>query len=314
MTSAAAPTISVSQLADNALRTVLQTQWDGEPAVRLDSPPGAGKTGVVERLAMQSLAVLRERCMLATQTNEQAFDIARRLARGYTRHSFFLLTRRELALPPDLSSLCNLSIVNSARDLPTGPCVAISNAAKWSWVQDPPMFDLQVVDEAFQLPDYRFQQIAGMASRFVLVGDPGQIDPVVTCEVERWKSDSAGPHVPCPRALTKRHPAVRTLSLPVSRRLVADTVRYIQPAFYPKMAFAALSAPGARGLSMPVSGALAIDRPLNLVQRGASLVLVELDDQITGESTTMSLVPSLQWLSVSLHAGLRSETTEKPNR
>jgi Ni2+-binding GTPase involved in maturation of urease and hydrogenase len=70
------------ELADEAVRRVLQTQWDGVPAVRLDSPPGAGKTGIVERLAVQSLGLLHERCMIATITNEQAFDVARRLASG----------------------------------------------------------------------------------------------------------------------------------------------------------------------------------------------------------------------------------------
>ena len=49
--------------ADDLVRDVLRTQWQGVTAVRLDSPPGAGKTGVVERLAVQSLALLRERCM-----------------------------------------------------------------------------------------------------------------------------------------------------------------------------------------------------------------------------------------------------------
>jgi trehalose/maltose hydrolase-like predicted phosphorylase len=53
---------SPAELADNAVRRVLETQWDGVPAVRLDSPPGAGKTGIVERLAVQSLGLLHERC------------------------------------------------------------------------------------------------------------------------------------------------------------------------------------------------------------------------------------------------------------
>lgn len=32
-------------LANEAVTAVLKTQWDGEPAVRLDSPPGAGRLG-----------------------------------------------------------------------------------------------------------------------------------------------------------------------------------------------------------------------------------------------------------------------------
>jgi hypothetical protein len=87
------------------------------------------------------------------------------------------------------------------RDLMKVPCVAIANAARWSWsdatLYEP--FDLQIVDEAFQLPDYCFHQIANLGRRLVLVGDPGQIAPVVTCEIERWVSDPVGPHVACAR-------------------------------------------------------------------------------------------------------------------
>ena len=34
--------VSPSLMADDAIRVLLETQWDGVPAVRLDSPPGAG--------------------------------------------------------------------------------------------------------------------------------------------------------------------------------------------------------------------------------------------------------------------------------
>lgn len=184
-----------------------------------------------------------------------------------------------------LNGLPNLATIRSGNDLPVGPSVVISNAAKWSWIQNPPLFDLQIVDEAFQLPDYRFQQIAGLARRFVLVGDPDQIPPVVTCEIERWKCDRAGPHVACPKALTERHPGVRRLALPVSRRLVEDTVRFVQPAFYPDLPFTALSNSGGRRLRLttPVSGRASADSALDLVVRGASLCMVELPAKITGE-------------------------------
>ena len=142
------------------------------------------------------------------------------------------------------------------------------------------------MDEAYQLPDYRFQQIAGLARRVVLVGDPGQIPPVVACAVERWRGNPAGPHVACPRALLARHPDVPRLALPVSRRLVPDTVRLVQPAFYPELPFAALSAPGARGLlRLPAPGGAA--RPwttaIELAAGGASVVQVDMPARITGE-------------------------------
>src|SRR5438094_8976812 len=99
MSALASPRLSTpAAAAEASVRDVLRTQWDGVTALRLDSPPGAGKTGVVERLAVQSLALMGERCMVVTQTNEQAFDMARRLGRGFPRLAFFLLARRGLVL------------------------------------------------------------------------------------------------------------------------------------------------------------------------------------------------------------------------
>src|SRR5687767_13106514 len=93
--------------ADDAVRRVLLTQYDRVPAVRLDSPPGAGKTGVVERLAVQAMARLEERCMVVTQTNAQALDLARRLAGGFPSLPFVLLVRRRLVVPDNLEALPN---------------------------------------------------------------------------------------------------------------------------------------------------------------------------------------------------------------
>jgi hypothetical protein len=280
----AAPT--PQQLADDAVRNVLRSQWQGVTALRLDSPPGAGKTGVVERLAVQSLEFLRERVQIVTQTNEQAFDVTRRLVSRYRQLPFHLLVRADLAIPGYLQGVPNLHVIRSSAHLPSGPCVVVANAARWSWSAHSPLspFDLQIIDEAYQLADCRYHEIAGMAARVAQVGDPGQIDPVVACEIERWRCDPAGPHVPCPRALVERHPGVVQMALPVSRRLTPDTVRYIQPAFYPALPFTALSAPGDRGLTTRDRGVTPSDRVIDAIGKGASLLLAELAPRITGEA------------------------------
>ncbi|MBL8806182.1 MAG: hypothetical protein JNN22_04980 [Rhodospirillales bacterium] len=270
-----------AQMVEDAIESVLATQWNRDPAVVLNSPPGAGKTGVAERLAVQGMGVMRERVMLTTQTNEQAFDLARRLCRGFSRLPFHLMASKSLAIPPNVASP-NLTVIHSAGDLPDGPCVVIGNSAKWSWLDsDQRLFDLQVVDEAYQLPDYRYHQIAGLASRQVLIGDPGQIDPVIQSEIERWRCDPAGPHVPAPRALLQRHPTLRPLSLPVSRRLVQDTINFLQPAFYPTMPFVAMEP--VRSLNFTTPGIAPMDTPLDAVVGGASLAFVELPAMQTGE-------------------------------
>lgn len=269
--------------ADAALERILCSQWQGLPAVVLRSPPGAGKTGVAQRVALQSAALLGQRCMVVTQTNEQAFDLTRRLAGNAQSLPIHLFAKRDLALPVDVASLPNLVLVHDVASLPQQPSITIGNAAKWSWIKTAePCFDLQIIDEAFQLPDYRFQLISNLAPLHVLIGDPGQIDPFVNCEIERWRCDPAGPQVSCPAALVKRHPAVLQLDLPVSRRLNADTVRLVQPAFYPDMPFWAMSQD--RSVQFKVAGIMPFDAALDAVAAGSSIVMVELPAQITGEA------------------------------
>lgn len=285
--------IDPAALADKTVRDVLATQWAGAPAVVLDSPPGAGKTGVAERLAAQGLALMHQRVMIATQTNEQAFDLGRRLGEGFSRLPFYMMTSKKLEIPPHITGLANIRIVHRSADLPDGPCVVIGNGAKWSWLDaDHCQFDLQIVDEAYQLPDYRFHLIAGLARRHVLIGDPGQIDPVIQAELERWRCDPAGPHVPAPRSLIERHPHVTQMSLPVSRRLVADSVTFVQPAFYPNMPFVALQ--DARPLQFTTPGIAPIDTPLDAVANGQTLVMVELPALMAGE-VDLELADEMVW-------------------
>ena len=271
------------EVADAALESVLASQWRGEPALVLRSPPGAGKTGVAQRVALQSATMLDQRCMVVTQTNEQAFDLTRRLAANARGLPIHLFAKRAINLPTDVAQLPNLVVVHDVASLPQQPSITIGNAAKWSWIQtEDPCFDVQIVDEAFQLPDYRFQLISNLAPRHVLIGDPGQIDPFVNCEIERWRCDPAGPQVSCPAALVERHPTVLQLDLPVSRRLNADTVSVVQPAFYPDMPFRAMSQN--RSLQFQVAGIMPFDAALDAVAAGSSIVMVELPPQITGEA------------------------------
>ena len=269
--------------ADAALDQVLASQWQGVPALVLRSPPGAGKTGVAQRLALQSAALLQERCMVVTQTNEQAFELTRRLATNARGMPIYMFTKKSLTLPDDLRQSPRVILVHRIGDLPHGPSITVGNATKWSWVQTPDqMFDMQIVDEAFQLPDYKYHLISNLAPRHALIGDPGQIDPLVNCEIERWRCDPSGPQVSCPAALVKRHPDVLQLALPVSRRLNEDTVSIIQPAFYPDMPFRAMNRD--RSVGFQVAGIMPFDAALDGVAGGASIVMVELPPQITGEA------------------------------
>jgi len=263
---------------------VLATRYQSAAAVIVDAPPGAGKTWIVEGYAIQEVARFGGRAVIATQTNEQASNIVLRLRKRFPRWPVTLFVREDLPVASELEDDPGVVVARRSYDIPDGPCIVVANAVRLSWMdtgQSAP-FTVLVVDEAYQLPDHRFHQIAGLAERLVLIGDPGQIAPVVSCNIDRWQSEATGPHIACPKALLARHPEVPRIALPVSRRLPTDTVAVVQPAFYRRLPFTALSAPGDRRLRTTVGGIMPIDRAIDQVASGMSMVQVELPALLTG--------------------------------
>jgi len=278
--------MSILESAENQVRSILLSQPDTAQLV-VDSPPGAGKTGVVERLAIQSAWIKRERVIIATQTNGQSFDLAMRLASGWNDHPVFLFTRKGLPLPSSIVEKSNIKQVDGLDQLPSGPLVVIGNSAKWSYSGfdgSEPIFDLMLVDEAYQLRDSQFAQISNLARRHVLVGDPGQIAPVTSVDIRRWQSMPDGPHVPAPKALLHRRPEqTLRMMMPASRRLPADTVELVQPLFYPELPFQATSQPGDRKLLLEKDSGHRWDTLLDQAAAGQSINLGELAARTTGE-------------------------------
>jgi hypothetical protein len=94
-----------------------------------------------------------------------------------------------------------------------------------------------------------------LSAQVVLVGDPGQIAPVVTGDSRRWQDLSAGPQRAAPEALLAAHPdAVTRLRLSHTWRLGPRTTALIQPAFYADLPFDSARPPRClelRGTTVP---------------------------------------------------------------
>ena len=273
---------SASDLADQRTRQVLLTQPSVQQLV-IDSPPGAGKTGVAERVAVQGAWLQGEKVMIATQTKAQSLDLVERLASGWPSREVYLFAKQGMNIPDEIKAMGNAKVITSLNSLPNSPHIVVANAAKWSYAKEC-HFDLLIVDEAYQLRDSQFIQIAGLATRHVLVGDPGQIAPVVSADVSQWRNMPDGPQVPAPQALLARRPdhALR-MTLPSSRRLPADTVDYVQPAFYPQLPFTATSRLGDRLLLPGQGDSHRWDEVIDKAGSGATLLMAELPARSTGE-------------------------------
>src|SRR2546428_8405730 len=83
-----------------------------------------------------------------------------------------------------------------------------------------------------------------LSAQVVLVGDSGQIAPVVTGDSRRWQDLAAGPQRAAPEALVAAYPeSVTQLRLSSSWRLGPQTTGLIQPAFYADLPFTSARPP-----------------------------------------------------------------------
>ena len=214
---------------------VLHAAWSGDPAVVVPSPPGAGKTRLVALLAAALAHRAELRVGIAAQTREQAVEIARRV--GHLTGRGRLLWA---AKDPKPDSGGTAVVSGPAVRFPAeGGGVLIATTARWLF-SDPRTVgcDLMIVDEAWQATYADLGALGAHAGQVVCVGDPGQIDPVVTGETSRWRTVAAGPHVPAPQALLAAHgDAVGVVTLRHTWRLGPVTTALIQPAFYPDLPF-----------------------------------------------------------------------------
>lgn len=238
---AALPSPPVGEhLRNPTLARALFAVWGGDPAVVIDSPPGAGKTHLITHLAHQLHARAGMTVAIAAQTRAQARDVANRTAA--TGAPTVLHQDHNTPRPHDLSPA--VERVGRAGINP-GAGIVVGTTARWIWTPEyrPVHFDVMLIDEAYQLTFADLGALGSVADQFVLVGDPGQISPVVTGSTRRWETWASGPHVPAPEALIATHgDHVTRLRLPQTWRLGPDTTDLIAP-LYPALPFTSARPP-----------------------------------------------------------------------
>jgi hypothetical protein len=278
---------TVSTLSHRATDEVLDlTLRRGEPVVIVDSPPGAGKTRLVE--SVSALAAHHGlRVAVAAPRAEQTYDLVRRLLRNFAGLPVQLLQSGERQLPADLEANRNLPPpATHPAGLSPGAGVIVATAAKLG-ISAPDFpsgaFHLLVVDEAYQLPYKDFGPLALVAPQVLLVGDPGQLPPLVRVDIARFEAARTKVHWPAPRELLRRIPTIPVVKLPASRRLPQDTVDLIQPAFYPTLPFVSAALPHERQFGFAAAGlGTPIDRALDLLAGGATIVALLLPPRQPG--------------------------------
>ncbi|MEV6695761.1 AAA domain-containing protein [Streptomyces sp. NPDC051453] len=218
----------------------------------VDSPPGAGKSTLVVRAALE-LAEAGRPLMVIAQTNAQVDDLVLRLAEKNPELPVGRLHSSD-ADPYDkaLDDLVNVRKSAKAGDLAPLP-VVISTAAKWAQVKDIDPWQHAIVDEAYQMRSDALLAVAGLFERALFVGDPGQLDPFAIVGAEQWAGLSYDPSASAVTTLLAHNPELPQHRLPVSWRLPASAAPLVSGAFYPYTPFRSGTDHGDRSLGFTVA-------------------------------------------------------------
>ncbi|MFD3560237.1 AAA family ATPase [Streptomyces sp. NPDC058686] len=218
----------------------------------VDSPPGAGKSTLVVRAALE-LAEAGRPLMVIAQTNAQVDDLVLRLAEKNPELPVGRLHSSDTD-PYDkaLDDLANVRKSTKAGDLAPLP-VVISTAAKWAHVKDIDPWQHAIVDEAYQMRSDALLAVAGLFERALFVGDPGQLDPFAIVGAEQWAGLSYDPSASAVTTLLAHNPELPQHRLPVSWRLPASAAPLVSGAFYPYTPFRSGTDHGDRRLGFEVA-------------------------------------------------------------
>ncbi|MFC5182390.1 AAA family ATPase [Actinomadura harenae] len=237
--------------ANRVVEAVLADLARDHRGVVVDSPPGAGKSTLVVRAAAH-LARAGERLMIVAQTNEQVDDLIDRIATDHPDLTIGRLSAAGYLASDRVTAHASVRVALKADDI-ADRTIVIATAAKWATLTDG-SWPWAIVDEAYQMRSDMLLRIAGRFERALFVGDPGQLDPFSTVEVERWAGLSWDPMRSAVSVLLAHNPELPVHRLPVSWRLPASAAPVVSQAFYPFTGFRSGTGPGDRRLELGTGG------------------------------------------------------------
>lgn len=168
---------------------VIARIWRGGELTIVDSPPGAGKTALVVTTVAHLAMRAGMKILIGTPTRAQGAALIERLL-------------AEVPARYIESGIAGVVVPGPIVPASEKECrIRVATLAKCRISGDRDRFDLLVVDEAYQATNAIVSGAAAGMHQVLMVGDPGQIGPVVTVDVSIWRGMKNAPHLPAPEAV-----------------------------------------------------------------------------------------------------------------
>lgn len=204
---------------------VIASIQNGTPISLVKSPPGAGKSrlivDLIERLADTGLSI-----GVVAPTRQGVTDLAVNMHERLGMSGDKPRIRAHLSNAPLIAPF-------SIKEEPVDGAPYLTTVASMS--RKPADLDLLIVDEAYQSTFASICQAGDNATQLVMVGDPGQIGPVVRSDAKLYSRQKFTPAGRAPEVFEKafgdREGYVKTFSLRSTYRLGQATVDAIAPLY-----------------------------------------------------------------------------------
>jgi hypothetical protein len=180
------------------------------------------------------------------QTNEQVDDLILRLGDTAPDLPIGRLSARDHQPSPRILAQPGVTIAARTADLP-GCRVIVGTAAKWATVAEG-TWPWAIIDEAYQMRSDMLLRVANRFDRALFVGDPGQLDPFSTVDIDRWAGLTWDPLQSAVAVMLRHNPMTPVHRLDISWRLPAVAAPLVAEAFYPFTGFTAATSPDQRRL------------------------------------------------------------------
>lgn len=196
----------------------LESLFSGEPATVISSPPGAGKTTTMVDLASFLLRHCDLEVELWTPTRAGAYALAEKIVTEVDAHD----PGGDCAV---VLAVNNLTPPDNMLDRPRAKRhVTVRTVA--SAVLSQPKVEVALVDEAYQVTYADLASASDRVEQLLMVGDSGQIGPVVTADVSLFAKRAIQPHTRAPEYFLSK--GYKHLTIPHTFRLGPVTTEAIQ--------------------------------------------------------------------------------------